>query len=316
MDNSMLDHIYRSLLRCKVKSTGQVLPEALRRTALFRAMIVRERAEGCFLERSLTVAALKSVSCQSRIQDGKYFYRNCRRHLAFLGLLFFSLCAGRSDGNEIDRLLAAVNGVAITQGDLDLARSLNLLVFPGKNAKPVSRTEEIDRLIDRELMRQELKNFSMAQEDESRMDARLQALRDSHAAEGGLAAFLEKVGLQESELISYLRLESSILKFVDYRFRPFAKVSEEEIKAYYVEQLTPQLQKAKIQMPPLVQVSAKIELILREDKINAVLDQWIKDIRRNSRIEFFDGDGRDLQPEVKVGSFKGSVGGRQTAAKE
>jgi hypothetical protein len=30
---------------------------------------------------------------------------------------------------------------------------------------------------------------------------------------------------------------------------------------------------------------------VKEEKINAVLDQWMKDIRRNSRIEYF-GDAK------------------------
>jgi hypothetical protein len=101
---------------------------------------------------------------------------------------------------------------------------------------------------------------------------------------------MKRLGLQESELVSYLRLESSIMRFVDFRFRPFAGVTEEEIKDYYESRLTHQLEKAKLPLPPLPQVSIRIEEILREEKINAVLDQWIKEIRRISRIEYFTGD--------------------------
>jgi hypothetical protein len=189
---------------------------------------------------------------------------------------------------EIDQLLAAVNGKVITQGDLDLWRSLNSVVSFDKSAAPVSRENEIDRLVDQELMRQELKDFSLSQEDESKVQARLQSLRDAYAERGGLPLFLQRLGLQESELISYLQLESSIMKFVDFRFRPFVRVSEEEIKAYYEKRLTPQLEKAKLALPPLAQISARIEEILKEEKVNAALDQWIKEIRRNSRIEYFD----------------------------
>ena len=132
-------------------------------------------------------------------------------------------------GGEIDRLIAAVNGVAITEGDLDLARNLNAILFYGKNAAAGSRNEEIERLIDQELMRQELKNFSVTDEEEGKVEARMQSLRDAYAAKGGLSALLRRIGLQESELISYIRLESSIMKFVDFRFRPFISVSAEEI---------------------------------------------------------------------------------------
>jgi hypothetical protein len=119
------------------------------------------------------------------------------------------------------------------------------------------------------------------------VEARLQSLRDAYAGKGGLPALLHRIGLQESELVSYVRLEFSIMAFVDFRFRPFVRVAAEEIRDYYKNTLAPQLKKSGIALPPLAQVSRKIEEILTEEKNNAVLDQWIKEIRRNSRIEYF-----------------------------
>jgi peptidyl-prolyl cis-trans isomerase SurA len=207
-----------------------------------------------------------------------------------LCLLFFGAQSGFAYASEIDRLIAAVNGVVITEGDLSLARNLKAILFYGRNAKASSRSEEIDRLIDQELMRQELKNFSMADAEERNVETRLQSLRDAFAAIGGLPVLLQRTGLRESELISYIRLESSILRFVDFRFRPFVSVSLEEIKAYYEKRLVPQLRESKIDLPPLDQISARIEVILREEKTNTVLDQWMKEIRRSSRIEYFDDE--------------------------
>jgi peptidyl-prolyl cis-trans isomerase SurA len=202
-------------------------------------------------------------------------------------LLFLVFRSGFVNGSEIDRLIAAVNGVAITEGDLNLARSLNEILSYGRNAAAGSRSDEIERLIDRELMRQELKNFSMMEVEEIKIEASMQSLRDAFAAKGGLSALLQRTGLLESELISYIRLESSILRFVDFRFRPFVSVLEADIRAYYEKRLIPQLRESKIETPSLDQISAKIEIILREEKINAVLDQWMKEIRRSSRIEYF-----------------------------
>jgi len=195
---------------------------------------------------------------------------------------------GLGHGQEIDHLIAAVNGKVVTEGDLDLARSLNALVFYGKESQPGSQEEEIGRLIDLELMRQELKNFSLTQPDEDQIQARVQSLRAAYAEKGGLPALLQKIGLEESELVSYIRFEFSILKFVDFRFRPFVSVSEEEIKTYYEKRLAPQLAKSKLELPALERVSAKIEAILAEEKINADVEQWMSEIRRNSRVEFFD----------------------------
>ena len=195
-------------------------------------------------------------------------------------------------GEEIDRLIAAVNRSVITEGDLELANAMDAIIANDFKPSPRSRSESIDRLINLELMRQELNNFSLSSEDESRIEERIKSLRQANSSKGSLESLLLRLGVHEAELRSYLRLESSILKFVDFRFRPFVSVSAEEIRHYYEATLTPQLQKAKLEIPSLTEVSAKIEEILQEEKINASLEKWIEDIRRNSRIEYFEEESR------------------------
>jgi hypothetical protein len=201
-------------------------------------------------------------------------------------------------GEEIEHLIAAVNGKVITEGDFRLARSLNAVVYSGNKEMLYSDDQVVSRLIDRELLRQELKNFDIAKEDEAEVESRMQALRDAYAKTGGLSACLKRNGLQETELISYLRLESSILQFVNFRFRPFINISQEEINSYYKNRLAPQLEKSKIELPSLAQVSTQIEEILRQEKINEVLDQWIANIRHNSRIEYFEDKFRPASKAV------------------
>jgi peptidyl-prolyl cis-trans isomerase SurA len=228
------------------------------------------------------MAGLLSSNCQPQKN-----WLNALIRLVF-GILVLGVCGALPvRGETIDRLIVAVNGKVITEGDLDLARKLNSVVLPDIDAKPRSRKEEIDRLIDLELMRQELKNFSLTQEDETKIAARMQSLQAAYAEKGGLPVLLRNLGLQETELLSYVRLESSILRFVDFRFRPFVNVTEVEIKDYYETRLIPQLRESKLAVPELAQVSAKIEEILKEEKINGALEQWISTIKRNARIEYF-----------------------------
>jgi hypothetical protein len=74
---------------------------------------------------------------------------------------------------------------------------------------------------------------------------------------------------------------------VDFRFRPFAEVSEQEIQTYYRTKLVPPLQQAGARIPPLQEVSARIQDVLKEEKVDASLTQWIRDVRRHSRIEYY-----------------------------
>ena len=200
------------------------------------------------------------------------------------------MVCGASVAAEIDRLLAAVNGKVITESDLRLARNLNVLVGFGQSGSAVSKREELDRLINREILRQELENFPLQPEDKSRADARLSDLRKGYAEIGGITHVLRGLGLQEAEIETYLQLQASMMRFIELRFRPFVDVTQEEIGEYYAGNLVPALRKSGARIPGLEEVSAQIESVLIEEKLGKQMDEWIREIRRHSKIEFFAGE--------------------------
>jgi len=202
-------------------------------------------------------------------------------------LLLSLLGASPAQAEEIDRVLAAVNGKVITESDLRIARDLNSLLVFGKDEQggEVSRQEQIGRLVDLELIRQELTNFPLDPEEQSGIEARVEELKAGYAEIGGLEPLLKRLGLQAAELQEYLRLQASILRFVNLRFRPFVSVSPDEVSAYYRDRLAPKLKGAGVPVPPVEEVSAKIEELLKEAKVNTALDDWIKELRIHSRIE-------------------------------
>jgi len=202
--------------------------------------------------------------------------------------------AGAS-AETIDRLMAAVNGKAITEGELKLARSLNEILMLGTVRAKLSDKDEIQRMIDLELLRQELESFSDLTAAEEEVEGRMEELRKSYAKEGGLTAILERLGLQESELRAYLSLQISILQLIDFRFRPFVSIPEEEIQQYYSTKYAPQIGASGAIVPGLEEVSSKIVRILTEEKVNASLDRWLQDSRRRAQIEYFGGN--ESEPE-------------------
>lgn len=231
------------------------------------------------------------------------------RHASWIVFLVLACSAVDLTATEVDRLLVAVNGTAITEGDLYIARKLNPLVFSIDEKDTASREDAISRLIDLELIRQELRHFSMDAENENSLDAKVKEWRDRLTEAGITPGDVERLGIRESELNSYLRLRISILEFVDFRFGPFAVVSDAEIEAYYQETFRPQLRDSGLEIPPLAQVSDRIESILKEDKINEALDQWLLDTRDNARIEYFyKGDPAGKDPAFsREGSLSGAT---------
>ena len=210
-------------------------------------------------------------------------------------------------GEEIDKVLAAVNGNIITRTDLRLAADLNLVLALGKEpAGAKSLREELSRLVDLDLIRQELENFPLAVDDQSGIDAQIADLGQAYAEIGGLDTILVRLGLQENELESYIRLQASIKRFVILRFNPFVNVSESDISDYYRDKLIPRLKQLGAEIPPLAEVSKSIEELLKASGVNAALENWIKDLRSHSKVEFFDIDGV-LPPSVNPAPASGAA---------
>lgn len=172
-------------------------------------------------------------------------------------------------------------------GDLELAQDLNAVLLYGRGDGRSGMEQELERLIDLEIIRQELENFAIGKADETYVQGRLDELRRAYAEIGGLPVLLRRLGMQESELDSYLKLQALILKFINLRFRPFVSVSEAEVQAYYDDKLVPGLRKGGAWIPPVAQVANQIRGVLIEEKINQSMDEWIKNARSTSRIDYF-----------------------------
>lgn len=213
---------------------------------------------------------------------------------------FWPIIASSAYADEIDRVLVAVNGRIIAESDLRVAQNQNsLLLFGQAPGEAPSRRSEISRLVDLELIRQELENYPIAPDDQSGIDSRMADLKKGYAEIGGLADLLKRLDLQESELETYIRLQASIMRFVSLRFTPFVTVTREEVQAYYLADLAPAAQKAGIPVPALDDAAAEIEKIIRAKKTNESLENWIRDLRKHSRIEFF-GPGVDAPPPASA----------------
>jgi len=201
----------------------------------------------------------------------------------------FSQEAAPVTAREIDRLLAAVNGRVITESDLKTAGTLNAVLELGRTQAPMSREEELDRLIIQELIRQEMENFPIPQQDRERVksavQSRIEYLKSAYLEIGGLPALLRQLGLEEEDLVSRIHLIEITIMFSDLRFGPFISVSRSEVEDYYQGKLVPEQKLAGLTVPP--EKATEIETYLKEVKKNALMFQWIENIRSHSKIEHF-----------------------------
>jgi len=84
-------------------------------------------------------------------------------------------------------------------------------------------------------------------------------------------------------------------------------VSPEEIATYYRGTLLPQYTSGET-IPPLEQVSPRIEEILLQQRVNALFDDWLSNLRKQGDVEVLDPalETPDTPSNISANQGKGS----------
>jgi hypothetical protein len=93
---------------------------------------------------------------------------------------------------------------------------------------------------------------------------------------------LAKNGLTEEELRASLDRQLKVTAYLERRFRPLTFVTDEQIEAYYRDELVPELREGR--PPGLEEVSDSIRRILEERAFNARVEEWIEGLKGRARI--------------------------------
>jgi peptidyl-prolyl cis-trans isomerase SurA len=190
----------------------------------------------------------------------------------------------------VDRMVAVVNKRVILESDLDQATRVEFLL----QAKPIERltsadrTAIMERLIDRSLLDQQIVNPAMLDPAPEELKAKIEEIREGipgASSDERWNTVLAGYGLTEQDVEEQLSSQSRILRFIDLRFRGLVRVDKEAIAAYYEDRLLPEVRKRNAAEPKLSEVSEKIEQILAEQRIDELLNNWLKTLRSQAHIE-------------------------------
>ena len=195
-------------------------------------------------------------------------------------------------GEVIERVVATVNNRPILQSDWDEEVRYEAFV----NHRPLSsitaaeRKAALDRLIDQELLRQQIRENEegrVLKAPPASIEKRLQEIRKEYPGAEKPATWnadLLGYGLREQDLARHVALQVRLEQLIDVRLRPTIHISHSSIETYYQQQLLPELRKAGVKDVPLVEVSPKIEELLTQRKMNELLAAWLHDLRSQSDI--------------------------------
>lgn len=221
------------------------------------------------------------------------------QHCGWCLLLCLGLAASGNAGQIVDRMVANVNGHILLQSDWEEEIAFEAFV-DGRSPDSFSSEERkaaLDRLIDQELLREQVRPSEGAPADE--IATRVSEVRKLHpdaATDDAWRTTLQRCGLTQKDLEKRLGESIQLMRMVEARLRPSIQIDQKAVESYYHEQLLPELKKAGSREVALPEVFGHIKDLLAEQRLNQLLHGWLATLRSASNIQTPQPGGGDQTP--------------------
>ena len=188
----------------------------------------------------------------------------------------------------LDRIAVVVGKVAIKSSDIE--RDIRVTAFLNHEPlvfTPDARKKAADRLIDQQIIRQEIATGEYPRASDADALALLNQIRASRfgGSDARMLAELNRCGLTKARLQEQLLWQLTVLRFIDERFRPGVQVSDDDIRKYYDEHLA-ELTRQYPQDHTFPAIEPRIRELLEGEEINKQFEAWLTAARSRVWIEF------------------------------
>lgn len=189
----------------------------------------------------------------------------------------------------IDRIVATVNGSIILQSDWDEALGYEALLNHRSLEQLTGddRRSVLDRLIDQELLREQMKSADFRHASEAEAASQVAEARKQYPEASSAESWesvLAQHHLTEQDVLRHVEQQLDLTRLVDARLRPAVQIDAKSIEAYYRDRFVPQLKQSGAGDVALSEVSGKIRELLTEEKVNELLVSWLQSLRSESRV--------------------------------
>jgi hypothetical protein len=204
-------------------------------------------------------------------------------------LLLLLLVVAGCPAEIIDRVAVTAGRRAITESDLLKEIRLNAFMNLSRpDFGSESRRKTAERLVERILVENEIDLGAYPAPDSARVEEQLADFKKEQLPSAeAYAKALFSYELNDSEVRRYLLKQLAVLDFIDARFGPGVQVLEQDVRAYYEGAFRKRWENSSRKpLPDFEEVYSQIEEILHAESVNRLLDQWLKEVRDRTRIEF------------------------------
>jgi hypothetical protein len=203
-------------------------------------------------------------------------------------LMFIATAPPVHAGEIIDRIVATVNGHIILQSDWDDAVQYEAFMDNREAASftAADRKAALDRLIDQELLREQMRASDALKASEDDVTKRVVEIRKVYHAgdDSKWREVLAQHGVTPAELSRRVEVQIEMMRLVDERLRPTIQIDAKSIESYYQQSLLPQLRQSGANEVALADVTPRIKELLTQQKLDQLLTAWLENLRATSEI--------------------------------
>jgi hypothetical protein len=208
---------------------------------------------------------------------------------AIFGLLLSAATLLRA-GELLDRIVVTVNGHAILQSDWQDEVRYECFVSGRAldGVTPKDRKGALDRLIDQELLREQMNPAESNPTPPEEAEKQFQAIKNDYARDHAAVLWttaLANYHFEEADIKDHIALELSQLRLVDAHLRPSIQIEAGDIATYYKDHFGSQAAGGqKISLP---EATPKIRELLIQEKMNELLSAWLDSLHSQAQIKMY-----------------------------
>lgn len=207
-------------------------------------------------------------------------------------LIALVIFVSAAQAEVVDRIAVSAAGQVVTLSDL--RRHIRIRAFLD-NAKPEYTGDNLRQaaalLVDQALVRREAELSRYPAPSIPEIETAIDQFAESLGLKRPeMFARALQYGFSEQEMRDQAAWRLTLVRFIDYRFRPSVQVSEADISRYYSEVFSPQWRARAPDSapPPLDAVHERILDILNTQLATEASQIWLEQTRRQARIRYFE----------------------------
>jgi hypothetical protein len=182
---------------------------------------------------------------------------------------------------QIDGVAARIEDDIITESEVRELSAFQQLV----DGKPKPRAEVLRDLADQWLIRSEASTARYGQPSSPDVDRAYSEFVKQFPSPEIFEQRCADAGLSEAAVRRMIQQQLYLSRFIDYRFRPAAQVTDQQVADYYRDDFVPQLKARKAEIPALDDVEDTIREVLIQRAITDREEKWLDESRPRLRID-------------------------------